>query len=108
MIQVIQINPGDTYGECEFDIFNVGGTLAEFQRLVNGYIEQVQVNLAGCLAYVNEEGRLSHNALASHISAQGPICGPMVLCGDAPEGREGNVPEEAFADLLMIVEQNAA
>ena len=109
MIRVIVITPGETYETCGVEVAEIDGSLESFQGLVGGYIESVPVNIAGCGAYVNEEGRLQRlaaNVLASHICPLAgpaePVVGPMVLFGEGDPER--TTPVGAVDDLQMIAE----
>ena len=87
----------------------IDGSLKSFQGLVGGYIEAVRTNIAGCDAYINDEGKLNGlplNILASHICplTHGDyIVGTMVLVGPPDNnGDETDVDEGVMEDLLAI------
>ena len=107
MINVLLIHPSDTYEATTVTVERIDGSLESFQSLVGGYIEEVPVNLAGCSAYVNEEGRqqrLPANVLASHIcplATTDPVVGPMVIFGRGDPER--SVPDSVVDDLEFIV-----
>lgn len=121
-IRVAVVNPG----EDTVTVQRIEPELAEFQRLVGGYIESLTLDdRVSC--YINEEGKLeglarndvgdSIVATLLHFSGRGllpgdHIVGPVVFTGaPGPEGEEQGVPEEFLGLLrglhLTVVEQEA-
>lgn len=79
MIKVLKIEVGETP-----QIKEIPNELDSLQEEVGGLIECVYLD-DGCLAIVNEEGKLNgmepNRRLGTDI-----ICGPFFICGDTPEG----------------------
>lgn len=87
MIKVVKIDVGRM--PVEKDIPN---TLEALQAEVGGLIECVYLE-DGCLAVVNEEGKLNgmepNRRLGTDI-----ICGPFFICGDTAEGDFASLDEK--------------
>ncbi len=79
MIKVLKIEVGESPKVKEIE-----NELRSLQAEVGGLIECVYLE-DGCLAIVNEEGKLNgmepNRRLGSNI-----ICGPIFICGDSDDG----------------------
>lgn len=103
MIRVVVIEP-DGAARAE----TIEPVLAEFQRLVGGYIEGCPMKDKTTHGYVNETGlldRLPINRRASRLSdVPHPLVGPIVVFGGYDdEGYDLAIPDDAAAALLGMV-----
>lgn len=77
----------------------VDNTLAEFQRLVGGYIEAVHITY-DCIAIVNENGRLMNLKPSGFCN----LVGTVVLVGvDGEDFADVPISEEMFGVLFKEV-----
>lgn len=99
MIKVLKIEVGEAP-----QVKEIPNELDSLQEEVGGLIECVYLD-DGCLAIVNEEGKLNgmepNRRLGTDI-----ICGPFFICGDTPEGDFASLSEseiqkysQHFADV---------
>lgn len=99
MIKVLKIEVGEAP-----QVKEIPNELDSLQEEVGGLIECVYLD-DGCLAIVNEEGKLNgmepNRRLGTAI-----ICGPFFICGDTPEGDFASLSEseiqrysQHFADV---------
>ncbi len=78
MIKVLKIGVGEPPQAKE-----ISNELHSLQAEVGGYIECVYLS-DGCIAVVNEEGKLNGMASNRYLGAD-IICGPFFVCGDDGE-----------------------
>lgn len=80
-------------------VTNIENTLKNMQNIVGGYIQAVPLPTRGCLAVLNEEGRILAMPENKSFSWEGH-CGDIFICGD--NGDEfADIPEEARKTLLQ-------
>lgn len=84
-------------------VTNIENSLKNMQEIVGGYIEVVPLPTRGCLAVMNEEGRI----LAMPENPSFPWaghCGDIFICGQ--DGEEfANIPEEQKAVLMQAARE---
>lgn len=79
-------------------VTNIENSLKNMQEIVGGMIEVVPLPVVGCLAVMNEEGRILAMPENPSFPWEGH-CGDIFICGQ--DGEEfDDVPEEARTYLL--------
>lgn len=82
------------------EVKNIDNTLAALQVEVGGLIECVYLD-DGCLAVVNEEGKLNgmepNRRLGSDI-----ICGPFFICGDSEDGEFVSLDDKQVEEYIQM------
>lgn len=78
----------------------IDNTLGALQTEVGGLIECVYLD-DGCLAVVNEEGKLNgmepNRRLGSDI-----ICGPFFICGDSEDGEFVSLDDKQVEEYIQM------
>jgi hypothetical protein len=101
----------DAYRGAAVRVETVPVELGVLRRLIGGgWLENVTAPGADWHAYCDEEGKLKKlpaNFLATHIAQtlgwqhDDILCGDVIFLGDAPGGREADVPEYVL-DLVGV------
>lgn len=100
MIKVVKVEVGQPTVTKEIE-----NTLAGLQKEVEGNIECVYLN-DGCIAVVNEEGKLNGMQPNRRIGAD-IICGPFFICGDDGEDF-GSLTDEQIQKYSLRFEPTEA
>ncbi|KXL53854.1 hypothetical protein CLNEO_10800 [Anaerotignum neopropionicum] len=94
-IKVVKMDVGKSPVVKEID-----NTLGALQTEVGGLIECVYLD-GGCLAVVNEEGKLNgmepNRRLGSDI-----ICGPFFVCGDSEDGEFVSLDNKQVEEYMQM------
>lgn len=83
-------------------LFTVKNDLAEFQKLVGGYIEVIRFG-EGCLCIVNEEGKINGTSRANFWYKDDIIFGTAIFVGSDEE--EGDFVSLQHKDIQRILTQ---
>ncbi|KAF5058867.1 hypothetical protein DSECCO2_342120 [anaerobic digester metagenome] len=94
-IKVVKMDVGKSPAVKEID-----NTLGALQTEVGGLIECVYLD-DGCIAVVNEEGKLNgmepNRRLGSDI-----ICGPFFVCGDSEDGEFVSLDNKQVEEYMQM------